>query len=221
MGHNGHRIKGFDIMTEDFTRKEIIFNEATRLFAEKGYKDVTLREVGRASGISEPGIYRHYEKKVDILDEIITAFERKLQGYILTKEKVDTYIETDTTRQLLERCIGRFSQEDILFMVRGYRIVCMEQFKYPKAMKIIKEQLHGATAKSIQYVLDKLIERGKIPAMNTWFYSMIWTQSMFSGALIWMSQYFNGRPLEMSAVEYNEVAKRLVDMALSGQIPYD
>jgi len=208
-------------MSENFTRKEMIFDEATRLFAEKGYKDVTLREVGKAAGISEPGIYRHYEKKVDILDEIIAVFGRKLQGYMLTKEKVDRYIETDTPRQLLERCIGRFLEEDTLFMVRGYRIVCMEQFKYPAAMKVIKEQVHEETAKSIRYVLDKLIERGKIPAMNTWFYSMLWTQSMFSGALIWMSQYFNGRPLEMSAVEYNEVVKRLVDMALSGQVPYD
>lgn len=215
------QIKRGDIMTEDLTRKEIIFNEATRLFAEKGYKDVTLREVGKAAGISEPGIYRHYEKKADILDEIIAAFGRKLRSYLLTKEKVDRLIESDTPRELLERCIGRFTKEDTLFMVRSYRIVCMEQFKYPKAMKIIKEQVHEETAKSIQYVLDKLIERGKIPAFNTWFFSMIWTQSMFSGALIWMSRYFNGSPMELSAAEYNEVAKRLVDMALTGQVPYD
>lgn len=208
-------------MLKDLTRKEMIFNEAVRLFAEHGYKDVTLRKVGKAAGISEPGIYRHYDRKVDILDEIIDTFGRKLQGYILTKEKIDRYLETDTPRQLLERCIGRFTEEDTLFMVRSYRIVCMEQFKYPKAMKVIKEQLHEKTAKSIQYVLNRLIERGQIPAFNTWFYAMLWTQSMFSGALMWMSRYFNGKPLEISAAEYNEVAKRLVDMALAGQIPYD
>ena len=201
--------------------KQNIFNVSVKLFSEKGYDAVSLREIAGEVGITNAAIYNHFSSKEAILTDIFATFKRKLDGYILKKEQVDRYIETDTPRQLLERCIGRFSEEDTLFMVRGYRTVCMEQFKYPAAMKVIKEQVHEETAKSIRYVLDKLIERGKIPAMNTWFYSMLWTQSMFSGALLWMSQYFNGRPLEMSAVEYNEVVKRLVDMALSGQVPYD
>lgn len=208
-------------MTEDLTRKEIIFNEATRLFAEKGYTDVSMRDIGSASGISEPAIYRHYEKKADILDEIINMFARKLKGYLLTREKVDRFIESDTPRELLERCLVRFTKEDTLFMVCGYRIVYMEQFRHPKAMKIIRKQIQEDAVRSIQYVLDKLIEQEKIPAFNTWFFAMIWTQTMFSGALVWMSQYFSGIPLEASAAECNEVAKRLVNMALTGQVPYD
>jgi len=208
-------------MPEDLSRKETIFNAATQLFAEKGYKDVTLKEIGKTAKISEPGIYRHYDRKVDILADIVDRFSVKLRGYLLTKEKVDRYIKTDTPRQLLQRCIGRFSEEDTLFMLRAYRIVYLEHFKFPKALEIIKTQLHDETAASIRYVLDSLVKRGDIPACNTWFLSLLWTQSMFSGALIWITQYFNGKPLEISAKEYNEVSDRIVEMVLTGQVPLD
>lgn len=42
---------------------------------------------------------------------------------------------------------------------------------------------------------------------------------MFSGAVIWMSYYFNGEPLEFSATQYNIVAERIVEMALTEKIP--
>lgn len=201
--------------------KERIFEQATRLIAEKGYGKVNLREIAKAAGITEAAIYRHYENKAAILDDIIAKLKQKLASYLLTKNQVDSYIETDTTRQLLERCIGRFSQEDTPFMVRAYRIVYMEQLTNEAAMDLIISQLYEATAQSIQYVLDKLMERERIPAFDTWFFSMLWTQSMFAGAVLWMSRYYNGKPLEISAAQYNTISERIVDMAMNGKIPLD
>lgn len=206
-------------MAEGYLTKINIFDEATRLFAERGCEKVTMKEIGAAVGISEPGVYHYYESKLDILDEIIAEFRLKLQGYILTKKQVDKYIETDTTRELLERCIGRFTEDDDQFMARAYRIVCMEHMTNETAMDLIVFQLHDATAESIRYVLDSLIERGKIPAFDTWFLSLLWAQSMFSSAVVWVSNYFNGHPREKSAAQFNTAIERVVDMAMTGQIP--
>lgn len=199
--------------------KEKLFHAAVRLFSENGYHSVSMREIAAAVGITEAAIYRHFENKEAILNEILAVFKRKLEGYLLTKSQVDTYIEADTTRRLLQRCIGRFTEEDTLFMIRAYRIVYMEHLTNEAAMDLIISHLHDATAKSIRYVLDKLIERGRIPTLDTCFFSMLWTQSMFSGAVVWLSHYIGGYPEEASAAEYNAVAERLVDMAMSGKVP--
>lgn len=199
--------------------KQKIFDTAVELFSEKGYDSVSMREIAAQIGISETAIYNHFVNKEAILNDIFDKFGTKLQSYLLRKEQVDKFIETDTTRQLLERCIGRFVEDDSPFMTHAYRITYQEHLTNKTASELVLSQLHDATAKSIRYVLDSLIARERIPAFDTSFYSLLWAQSMFSGAVIWLSHYFNGFPKEMSAAEYNAVSDRLVDMAMNGQIP--
>lgn len=199
--------------------KENLFNAAVELFSQNGYDAVSMREIAAAVGVTEAAIYRHFESKAAILNEILAVFKRKLEGYLLTKDQVDKLIETDTTRELMERCIGRFTEEDTPFMARAYRIMYMEHLTNKMAMDLIIFQLHDATAQSIQYVLDKLMECGRIPSFDTRLYSLLWAQSMFSGGVIWISNSINGCPKEISAKEYNALSGRLVDIAMSGKIP--
>lgn len=108
---------------------------------------------------------------------------------------------------------------DTPFMANSYRIVYREYLNKELANEVIIAQLHEATDESIRYVLDKLVERGDIPALDTWFFSMMWTQAMFSAAVIWINCYFNGMSFEKSVEEYNAVADRIVNMAMSGKVP--
>jgi len=198
--------------------KEKIFNAAVEFFSQRGYLAVSMREIAAAVGVTEGAIYRHFENKQAILDEILALFKQKLEFYLLTKAQVDKFIETDTTRELLERCIGRFTEEDTPFMTRAYRIMYMEHLTNKTAMDLIIFQLHDATAESIRYALDKLMECGRIPSFDTKFYSLLWTQSMFSGAVKWISHSIRGCPEGISSEEYIATCKRLVDMAMSGKI---
>jgi len=177
-----------------------------------------MNEIGAAVGVTDSAIYNHFESKEAILNAILSTFRRKLSGYILKKGQVDRYIETDKPRQLLERCVGRFVEDDMEFMAHAYRIVLRENLVNQMASELIITQLHEETAKSIQYVLDSLIRRGSIPAMDTWSFALLWTQSMFSAAVVWISRLFNGEVLKKSEVEYNVVSDRLIEMALSGKV---
>ena len=198
--------------------KQSIFDVCVRLFSEKCYDAVSMNEIGAAVGVTDSAIYNHFESKEAILNAILSTFRRKLSGYILKKGQVDRYIETDKPRQLLERCVGRFVEDDMEFMAHAYRIVLRENLVNQMASELIITQLHEETAKSIQYVLDSLIRRGSIPAMDTWSFALLWTQSMFSAAVVWISRLFNGEVLKKSEVEYNVVSDRLIDMALSGKV---
>jgi len=55
-------------------RQEQIIEESINLIAEKGIQGFTIKNLSKAIGISEPGIYRHFENKTKILLTILDQF---------------------------------------------------------------------------------------------------------------------------------------------------
>ena len=55
------------------TRKEEIVRVAAKLFKEKGYSAVTMRDLAKAMGIKAASLYNHINSKQDILNAIIIS----------------------------------------------------------------------------------------------------------------------------------------------------
>jgi AcrR family transcriptional regulator len=49
------------------SRRQQILVAATRLFAERGYRAVSMEDIGAAVGLAAPSVYRHYGSKHEIL----------------------------------------------------------------------------------------------------------------------------------------------------------
>ena len=62
-------------------RQEQIIKEAINLIDEKGIQGLTIKNLSKAIGISEPGIYRHFESKFHILAEILDEFKNNTQKF--------------------------------------------------------------------------------------------------------------------------------------------
>jgi len=198
--------------------KEAIFNAAMRLFSEKGYSATTVRQIAGLSGVGLSSVYWYYTNKEAMLNEILTTFQHKIESYLVTSEQADRYIETDTPRQLLERYCPHFQQEEAGFMMMAFRIVYMEQFTNSIARDIIVGQFHHKTVESIRYVLDLLIQRGKIPAYDTAYLAELWAQTKFYDAVILMHRIADGQAAEEAVWEYM-FNDRMVDVALTGKVP--
>jgi len=52
-------------------RRAAIIREALRLFAERGFRGTTTRELAAAVGVSEPVLYEHFRTKRELYDAII------------------------------------------------------------------------------------------------------------------------------------------------------
>ena len=66
----------------DETRK-IIMDAAYELFAEKGYKDVTMSDICEKTKLSRGGLYRHYSSTAEIFREIISediSFDERIEN---------------------------------------------------------------------------------------------------------------------------------------------
>ena len=52
-------------------RREAILTNAIQLFADKGFRGTTTRELAAAVGVSEPVIYQHFATKSDLYEAIL------------------------------------------------------------------------------------------------------------------------------------------------------
>lgn len=52
-------------------RRQEILRSAASLFARKGFDGTTIRNVAHACGITEAAIYRHFQGKADLYEEVI------------------------------------------------------------------------------------------------------------------------------------------------------
>ena len=62
-------------------RRDEILQVAARLFAEKGYEETTIREIGDAAGILSGSLYHHFQTKEEMLHELLKAFIAMIPRY--------------------------------------------------------------------------------------------------------------------------------------------
>jgi AcrR family transcriptional regulator len=59
-------------------RKKTIFHVATKLFAEKGYKETSMAEVARLTDVAQGTIFYHFKSKEDLFLAILEEFKRSI-----------------------------------------------------------------------------------------------------------------------------------------------
>jgi TetR/AcrR family transcriptional regulator, cholesterol catabolism regulator len=59
-------------------RRDELLRIAAGLFAEKGFKNTTVRDIADASGILSGSLYHHFDSKESMVDEILRTFQDEL-----------------------------------------------------------------------------------------------------------------------------------------------
>ncbi len=62
------------------TRRDELLQIAAGLFAEKGFKNTTVRDIADAAGILSGSLYHHFDSKESMVDEILSTFQDELFG---------------------------------------------------------------------------------------------------------------------------------------------
>ena len=75
---------------------------AQELFLKEGLEGFSMRKVAEMAGISAPAIYRHFQNKDELLDEIITEGLKILEGYLRPA------LEAETPYERLSLLVDRF-----------------------------------------------------------------------------------------------------------------
>lgn len=86
--------------------KQDIREKAYQLFVEKGFKEVTMKDICEVTGLSRGGLYRHYESTSQIFLEIVNDFSNRQKSEIFTK--IEQHIPAAT---ILEEILSKYANE--------------------------------------------------------------------------------------------------------------
>ena len=114
------------------SRREQLLAIAARLFAEKGFKNTTVRDIADAAGIRSGSLYHHFDSKESMVDEILSTFQ---EGLFAQYDEI--LASDDDARTKLERAV-RVSFEAIeehgpevaIFQNDADHLVTFERFGY-------------------------------------------------------------------------------------------
>lgn len=88
MEHNVNGLNG------SHSRKDLILEQATLLFSNHGFDGTSMRTIARASGITEAAIYRHFDSKTHLYEEVIRSKAGSLDiTRLLEQEPTDQGVE--------------------------------------------------------------------------------------------------------------------------------
>lgn len=86
--------------TPEPSRREQLLAIAATLFAEKGFRNTTVRDIADAAGILSGSLYHHFDSKESMVDELLVPFQEELFG------KYDEILASgDDARTKLERAV--------------------------------------------------------------------------------------------------------------------
>jgi AcrR family transcriptional regulator len=64
------------------TTKDLIFYTALRLFSERGYDGVSMRDIAAAVGIKAASIYNHFASKEDIFNSLLLEMKSRYEHMV-------------------------------------------------------------------------------------------------------------------------------------------
>ena len=82
--------------------KKLIKGKACSLFARKGFKNVTMKDICNETGLSRGGLYRHYDSTQQIFLEIIDSL-MKAQDNEFSEKMEKGYSAVQILNEILER----------------------------------------------------------------------------------------------------------------------
>jgi len=131
--------------------KKKIFEESIKLFAQKGYKATTVREIAKEVGIQQSAIYNHFKNKEAILDAIIDNLqESHLINFFENRDPQELYKQE---KALLKKIANMFklisydNKTDMLF-----RFMMQELFTNERIRNFYNEEFYQKNVKQLSII---------------------------------------------------------------------
>jgi len=181
---------------KEISTKEKIFNAAVKLFSEKGYMEISMREIADITGITVAGLYNHYASKEDILYSLYDFYTNHWKEKCPDLNDLLELTEIETPYDIFSRFIFHFDPVLIDTMDRIVRIAIRRIGIDARSEALIRD--HVASTKIVVPVLERLVELGKIEPIDV---------GCFATTLIMVNVYsafVNGSNLQLSLEQWRK-----------------
>ena len=185
--------------------------EATlELISEKGYLGATTREIARRAGVSELTLFRKFEKKEKLFEEVL-----KTQTFLPLLRETVIEVEDLEPAEALETIGIRYLQtlkERKMFV----KIVLSELNTYPEKVRNVQMQFVREMEGTLQSYLEELQKSGKLRTVSLEVAARTFLRMLFSFFIleeIIKDQSISGKTLKTTVRE-------IVDIFMYGIVSY-
>lgn len=138
-------------------RQKEILDTALDLISQKGIQGLTIKNLSKKIGISEPAIYRHYENKIEILLTILDLF-KDTSGSIFEDELKKDLGAIQRIEHLFSRHFSKFAENPTLVSV----IFSEEIFRSEPALIEKIAEVINRNSQILRKIIVRGQERGEI-----------------------------------------------------------
>lgn len=157
-------------MEEIVTTKQKIIYESLRLFSQKGYDGVSMREIAAAVGIKGASIYNHFKGKEEIFNAIFDEMKMRYDAASISMnipleendDTVNMYLDIDESNllKIAENLLYFFCKDEFTVMFR--KLLMSEQHKSPLAAEMLKQYYFDAPVLFQTQLFEDLQKHGKM-----------------------------------------------------------
>jgi AcrR family transcriptional regulator len=114
------------------TRRDELLRIAGSLFAQRGFKNTTVRDIADAAGILSGSLYHHFDSKESMVDELLSTFQTALfKTYDeITGSDLDAQAKVDAVVRASFDAIHDHHDEVAIFQSDAAYLMEFERFAY-------------------------------------------------------------------------------------------
>ncbi len=146
----------------NYTKRQYeILNKSIELIAEKGIQNLTIKNLSKKIGISEPAIYRHFENKFEILKGILIFLKDEIESKFNSLDKNEKSNAILKLEKIFNFHIAKFNSNPYFASV----IFSEELFKNNKILSEAIKSIMVFNIERIKIIIKEGQKSGEIKSM--------------------------------------------------------
>ena len=114
------------------SRRDELLAIAATLFAERGFKNTTVRDIADAAGILSGSLYHHFDSKEAMVDELLDTFQTELwkEYDAITESELSPRAKLEAIVRASFDAIDHHHSEVAIFQNDAAHLLTFERFSY-------------------------------------------------------------------------------------------
>jgi AcrR family transcriptional regulator len=154
--------------------KERIFYNAIKLFMQKGFECVSIKDIAKTSDIQQSAVYNHFKSKQSILNSAYGFFRYYANKNRLSKEKLECLLKNDSLIDIVTNgFLCEYSPDVLEQMLNISKIIVQRMTIDIKANELFSEHLMEDGIEFVEEGLKKAIEIGRLAPHDSYIVSLL------------------------------------------------
>ena len=152
---------------ENPTTKQKITDAAILLYSERGFDNISMRDIASAVGITAGSIYNHFKSKQDILKGVYEFYAEEHRKVIPSLEDLYNQLEVEPVQSILMK-LGNYWQPYAQNKMDRIILIASQRIRIDEASEnFIREHFFEPIKEIWVPLLNRAIKLGKIEPVDT------------------------------------------------------